>query len=161
MKASVVWIHAGQKTAIIAEKLVKKLELLQDTIIDGHKGRILERNIRVIRPPNETDPGLYELIMGLKMNQLWMLTLSINYIHNLDQQVKLINGNTLKLRTVLLNLKDKSDNFIFRHVDRIRRGRGINLTFYKKRTETAMETIRHLREILAKTISSDSLRTDV
>ena len=51
VKASVVWIHAGQKTAIIAEKLVKKLELTQDTVIDGCNGRILDRNIRVIRPP--------------------------------------------------------------------------------------------------------------
>ena len=72
-------------------------------MIESRGGRILDRNIRLIRPPNDTDPGLYELIMGLKMNQLQMLTSSLNYIHNLDQYVELIDGRKAKLQTVILN----------------------------------------------------------
>ena len=55
--ASGIWIHAGKRSAILAEKVVKQLEQDQHRIIDGRRGRILDRNARVMCPPNELDPG--------------------------------------------------------------------------------------------------------
>ena len=54
------------------------MEEAQDKTNDDKFGRILDRNFRVIRPPNELDPGLFDLLLGLK--KLCNETKQVNFL---------------------------------------------------------------------------------
>ena len=159
---SVAWLHAGKKSAIIAEKLIQKYESIQDNKVDGETSRIFSRNLRVIRTPKtDTETGLYDLVISLKQNQLMTITKTINYIHRVDQKVELNNGEKVTLREVFLRMKDEKGKNMFRHVDKVKRGRGINVAYYRIHSEAATMIINNLTNELKKIITPTSYAKDL
>ena len=159
---SVAWLHAGKKSAIIAEKLIQQYEELQERQVDGDPAKIVSRNLRVIRAPkSEKDIGLYDLVLSLKQNQLITRTTAVNYIHRVDQKVELLDGKRVALREVFLHIKDKEGKNIFRHVDKVKRGRGINLAYYRTKSEAATEAIENLTDELKKLVTKRSYDRDI
>ena len=137
-----IWIHAGRKCAILAEKLVMEMEHEQDGETDESNGRILDRNLRVIRPPEEMDPELYNIINSLKLNKINMETKQVNFLSpKLDRQVQLKDGRRMSLRRVLLDIDAKSEGKVFQHVKKEKRNNKVNLVFYHKDVTEAMHTI--------------------
>ena len=77
----------------LVEKLVMEMEREQDGETDESDGRILDRNLRVICPPEEMDPELYDIINSLKLNKINMETKQINFLSpKLDRLVQLKTG---------------------------------------------------------------------
>lgn len=130
--------------------------------MEGESSRIFSRNLRVIRTPKtNTEIGLYDLVISLKKNQLGTMTKKINYIHRVDQKVELNNGEKVSLWEVFLQLKDKKGKNIFRHVDKVKRGRGINVAYYRIHSEAATLMINNLTNELKKVITPTSYARDL